>query len=143
MTSTKLAANKILNNILGVDTLTRPTKFHVGLSTTTIDRNGDGVSEPTAGKNYYRTTIETSHWNPAENSTITNGSQISFLKATGNWGVIKEIFISECSATGASGSCIWFHQPVIPNIPVLSGTTVIIPPESLVIKRDSDAYETG
>ena len=137
MPETTTTASLVLRKILTGTNYTPPPggNWLVGLSTTTILQNGTGHTEP-GGGSYSRQTISSSYWNDAENSTITNGCPIIFSKATSNWGTIKEIFIFY------NGS-IYFHQPLIPNITVNSGTTVIIPPESLIIKRDSFSYETG
>lgn len=142
MPSTSSAANLVLIKLLTGSGYNPTGTWYVGLSTQTIQSDGTGVSEPTSGS-YYRIAIDSNFWNPPENSTITNGCPITFHTATQKWGTIKEIFISNTNTLGTSGSYIFFHQPLIPSIPVNTGTRVIIPPESLIIKRDSRAYERG
>jgi len=134
MPETTRTAKLILTKMLTGGGYTVPT-WQVGLSKTTINIDGTGATEPVGGS-YGRRTLNASNWNDAENSVITNASPITFLKATSSWGTIKEIFISD-------GTNICFHQPLMPNITVDAGTTVIIPPGCLIIKRDSSSYETG
>ena len=135
MPETTTTASLVLRKLLTGTGYTPPT-WNVGLSTTTISDSGVGATEP-SGNNYARKTMGSDSWTIAEDSIISNASQILFSEASGSgWGTIKEIFISN------TGSVICFHQSLTPNIIVNGGTTVVIPPECLVIKRDSTSYET-
>lgn len=135
MPETTTTASLVLRKLLTGTGYTPPT-WNVGLSTTDIYTTGSGATEP-GGNGYARQSMVSDSWTVAEDSIISNASQILFSEASGSgWGVIKEIFISD------AGSVIYFHQPLNPNITVNGGTTVVIPPECLIIKRDSTLYET-
>lgn len=131
MPSTTIGAKSILKYLLiGA---TKPSTWKIGLSTTLINADGTGATNPTG--NYSSIVINENTWNTAENSKISNASLLTFPVATSGWGEIKEIFISD-------GTTIYFHEPVVPPILVNAGTTVVIQPGALVIDRKIIHYET-
>lgn len=131
MPSTTIGAKSILEYLLiGA---TKPSTWKIGLSTTLINADGTGATNPTG--NYSSIVINENTWNTAENSKISNASLLTFPVATSGWGEIKEIFISD-------GTTIYFHEPVVPPILVNAGTTVVIQPGALVIDRKIIHYET-
>lgn len=143
MSSTTSGAERTLKYILSGTTYSGLGSYlYIGLSTTTIATDGTNVTLPVAGMGYSTQPIARNpgNWNITEDGVISNTSEIAFPKATGNWGSVKEIFISIDSGTSASS--IQYHQPLAPNIPVNTGTTVVIPAGSLIIKRDSTSYQT-
>lgn len=147
MSSTTSGAERTLKYILSGTTYSGLGSYlYIGLSTTTITTGGTDVTLPVtlpvAGRGYSTRAIERNpgNWNITEDGVISNTNEIAFPKATGDWGSVKEIFISIDSGTSASS--IQYHQPLIPNIPVNTGTTVVIPAGSLIIKRDSTSYQT-
>lgn len=143
MSSTTSGAERTLKYILSGTTYSGLGSYlYIGLSTTTIATDGTNVTLPVAGRGYSTQPIARNpgNWNITEDGVISNTTEIAFPKATGNWGSVKEIFISIDSGTSASS--IQYHQPLVPNIPVNTGTTVVIPAGSLIIKRDSTSYQT-
>ena len=143
MSSTTSGAKRTLKYILSGTTYSGLGSYlYIGLSTTTIATDGTNVTLPVVGRGYSTQPIARNpgNWNITEDGVISNTSEIAFPKATGNWGSVKEIFISIDSGTSASS--IQYHQPIVPNIPVDVGTTVVIPAGSLIIKRDSTGYQT-
>lgn len=136
MPSTTTGAKSILEYLLINGT--KPAAWKIGLSTTLINTDGTGATNP-AG-NYSSISINANTWNTAENSEISNSSLIKFNKATSGWGLIKEIILF---ASAGGGENIYFHQPIIPPILVEEGTTVVIQPNSLVISRKIVHSERG
>lgn len=136
MPSTTIGAKSILEYLLiGV---TKPSTWKIGLSTTLINADGTGATNPTG--NYSSILINENTWNTAENSEISNSSLIEFEEATSDWGLIKEITLL---ASAGEGENIYFHQPIIPPILVEEGTTAVIQPNSLVISRKIVHSERG
>lgn len=75
----------IQNHIFGKATYTAPTHIFVGLSSTTPNPDGTGVTEP-AGNGYARVSTAPTDWNSATAATpsvVTNLNPVTFPQATG------------------------------------------------------------
>ena len=94
------AQNKVLDHVFGGTTYTPPATLLVGLSTSEIQNDGTGISEP-GGGGYARVSVSNtaSAWadavthEPMDRGVKTNTEQIEFPEATGAWGVISHFFI--------------------------------------------------
>lgn len=75
----------IQNHIFGKATYTAPAHIFVGLSSTTPNPDGTGVTEP-SGNGYARVSTAPTDWNSATNATpsvVTNANTVTFPQATG------------------------------------------------------------
>lgn len=93
--------NLILNSIFGGGVLTPPTTLYFGLSTTSVQEDGTGITEP-SGNGYVRVgvTNNITLFPITTTSSKTNGIAISFQSATGSWGNIKDFFVSDSLSGG-------------------------------------------
>lgn len=97
--------NLILNSIFGGAVLTPPSNLYFGLSTTSVQEDGTGITEP-IGNGYSRVSVinNVTNFPIVTNSIKTNGTNVSFQSASGNWGKILDFFISD-SITGGNILC--------------------------------------
>lgn len=79
--------NDILDVFTGIDaSLSEPTAFYVGLSSSTPQKNGTNVTEHSIGSdNYQRVAISSSEFNAAASGATTTNTDKSFNTATGDW----------------------------------------------------------
>ena len=129
----------LLNSLFGKTSnfgalATAPTLF-VGLSSTTPNPDGTGVTEP-VGNGYARVSTPAATWGAASlanPSAITNsGAVIAFPTATGSWaaGVNMTYLVFFDAASG--GNVIGFGALTTPK-PVLSGDTAQFNSSSLTV----------
>jgi len=119
--------------------------LYIHLSTTDIATDGSGATTPVGNYTMVYALRSADFWNITDDDVISNAVEFDFISndnygASSNWGTLKEIFISIDG--GVSASSIQYHQALIPNIPVNTGTRVVVPVGSLTIKRDSSSYQT-
>ena len=98
---TNYSENLILNSIFGGTTLIPPATLYFGLSTTSVQEDGTGITEPVAN-GYTRVAIanNTSLFATTTTSTKTNKIEVAYPSATGNWGTIVDFFISDAASAG-------------------------------------------
>lgn len=77
-----------------------PTRFYLGLSTSTPTLTGSGVSEPPTAAGYRRIEL-TNVLTVPSNGVISNKSEISFPKSSVSWGTITHFVLFD-SATGGN-----------------------------------------
>jgi hypothetical protein len=118
-------ANRILDRAFGAVTYTVPTTMYLGLSTTTINADGTGITEPSGGASYARVSIvnDKTQWSNASSGTLSNAAQFSFPQSSGSWGTITYVFLSD-SGTIAGGNLL-FYDALSPSRTVASLTTVL------------------
>jgi len=90
--------NKILDHIFGKGNYTPPT-IYVGLSTADPVDDGSGLAEP-SGNGYTRVQTSASNWNAASNGSLDNAVNITFARATGNWGTITHFALFDAATAG-------------------------------------------
>ena len=93
---------KILDMVWGNTAFTPASPLYVGLSTTTINDDGTGITEPSGGA-YARVAVgnrETNSWPNAAAGIKQNGTAIIFPTATASWGNVTYFFISDASSGG-------------------------------------------
>lgn len=122
MAITYYSANRILDRNFGGTAYSPPATMYFGLSTTTIQIDGTGATEPSGGS-YARVafTNDKTNWGTAVNASLTNSAAVTFPESTASWGTITHVFISDAS----SGGNIWFFDALSPARSVASATTVL------------------
>jgi hypothetical protein len=110
MSFTDFLEKKLLDHVWGGGDYVRAGTVYVGLSTTTVNDDGTGITEPSGGA-YARVAVTNNVTNfPASSgspSTKSNGTAITFPQASASWGTITHFFISDASSGGnilASGA---------------------------------------
>lgn len=104
MSFTNYLELKLLDLLFSDAAYTIPATLYVGLSTTAINNDGTGITEP-SGNAYARVAVtnNATNWpaatggNPASKS---NGTAVTFPTATGSWGTVVAFFIADASTAG-------------------------------------------
>jgi hypothetical protein len=119
---TYYAANRILDRNFGQVVYTPPATMYFGLSTTSINIDGTGATEPSGGA-YARVafTNDKTNWGTASNGSLANLVAATFAESTASWGTITHVFIADA----LSGGNIWFYDALSPSRIVQSATTVL------------------
>lgn len=76
--------------------------WYIGLSTTTINNDGTGITEPADGYARVQVTNNIVNWPAASGggpSTKQNANEIAFPMATGNWGQVTHFFFSDSAVS--------------------------------------------
>lgn len=130
-------SSKILDYIFGLENYAPPITFYLGLSTTTVNDDGTGVTEPNV-PSYNRIGINNNKivWSTAEisegKSLLKNLTEFEFNTATEAWGTAVSWFISDSE----SGGNILAYGDLNPPITINENSRVIIPVNSLTITLD-------
>lgn len=110
-----------------------PATMYLGLSTTTINASGTGVTEPDTAEGYARMAIATTtgNWDVVSAGITANSNAITFPTATGDgWSTITYVFLST-TATRATGEVLYYEAITPRDVPV--DTTVLFPAGSIQI----------
>jgi hypothetical protein len=93
--------NALINEAMGGVAFTSPGSIYVGLSTTTPNQSGTGISEP-SGNAYARVAVVNNATNfpNASNGSKSNGATITFPTATGSWGTVTYFFLADAASSG-------------------------------------------
>lgn len=75
-----------------------PEEFYIGLSSTTPDMSGEGVTEPSTTAGYKRVLLD-SLSQPVD-GVVSNEDDINFEESTSNWGTITHFVIYDAEAVG-------------------------------------------
>jgi len=118
------SANRILDRNFGSTAYSPPATYYVALSTTTINIDGTGITEPATGS-YARVAMpnDKSNWGGASNGSLANSASVTFIESTGSWGTITTVALTDNGSTG--GGNIWFFDTLTPSRAVASSTTVL------------------
>ncbi len=123
MSMPTIKANAILNHFLGNSPfLTPPTNWYLGISSTPLNTEGVGMTEPAASE-YHRLILPNNKntFTEAENFSVTLKDTFKFSKAIAPWGIYKYFFISE-SLTGEN---VWWSGKLIHERSVEISTTLV------------------
>lgn len=122
MAITYYSANRLLDYNFGGTSYSVPSNLFFGLSTTTINIDGTGATEPSGGS-YARVSLANNktNWGNASNASLTNSTSIQFAESTASWGTITYVFMSDASTSGN----IWWFDVLSPSRTVASATTVL------------------
>lgn len=123
-------ANKVLDNLFGGTSMPTTGTLYVGLSTTALNTNGTGYTEP-SGAGYARVSVTNSkqNFNQASNGTVTNQQTITFPESQASWGTIQYVFIADAS----SGGNVLYYDALTTPRTVASLTTLLFQPGTLQI----------
>jgi len=96
MSFTDWLENEVLNAILGATATLLPATVEIGLSTTSIEDDGSGYTEPVGGS-YARVSVtnDNTNWAPSVSGSKENAADIDFPAATGSWGTVTDWFICD------------------------------------------------
>jgi len=122
MAITYYSANRVLDFNFGGTSYSQPTNYYFGLSTTTINIDSSGATEPSGGS-YARVALTNNktNWGNASNAALTNSTAVQFTESTASWGTITYVFLSDSLTLGN----IWWFDALSPARTVASATTVL------------------
>lgn len=123
MPASTYLANKLLEHQVGKTAYTMPTVY-VGLSSTTPNINGTGVTEPSSG-GYARVATTGATWDTAASGAITNATAITFPDATGTWSSGDTMTHGVLYDASSGGNLLAFGAISTPK-PVETDDTVVI-----------------
>lgn len=131
---TNYQANLNLNHDLGGEAYTPPTKLYIGLSTTPIQKNGSGATEPSVSMGYQRVEVINTgaSWSISSAGIKYNLIDMSFPEATGAWGTITHVFLSD-SLTG--GNIRYYEILPKPRV-VQENATMLFKQQTLTFKDE-------
>ena len=122
MAITFYSANRVLDFNFGGTSYSQPATYYFGLSTTTINIDGTGATEPSGGA-YARVALTNNktNWGNASNASLTNSTAVQFIESTASWGTITYVGMWDASSSGN----IWWFDALSPARTVASATTVL------------------
>jgi len=112
---------RVLDHVLNDGTDTPTTTLHVGLSSTTPTDAGTNITEPSGGA-YARVSVPAATWDAAAAGAKSNGSIISFAKATADWLAAANLTYFVIMSALTAGSMEQFGALTTPK-PVTNGDT--------------------
>ena len=126
------ASTPILDYLFGGTSFSNPSTFYIGLSTTTIQNNGSGATEPSTGA-YSRVSLSNNKttWAAAANGTLSNLITIAFPESTLSWGTITYVFLASGGTTGIND--IWWFEALGTPKTVAAQTTVSFAPSAITV----------
>lgn len=100
--------NALIQKWLGNVDPTPPATWYFGVSTTPINNDGSGVTEPAASTGYTRITIPNNlnSWNDATNGIVTNKIRLEFPELQADAGTAVWYFL----APAATGNAAWMDR---------------------------------
>lgn len=100
---TDFLANEILDHVFGAAAYTAPATLYIALAdTTVVDADtGSTISEP-AGGSYARASVTNNKTNfsTASGGSLDNALEIAFAEATGSWGTVTDVVVTDASSNG-------------------------------------------
>lgn len=128
---TYYSANRVLDLNFGGSAYTQPATYYFGLSTTTINIDGTGMTEPSGGA-YARVSLTNNKTNfgNASNASLTNSTAVQFPESTASWGTITYVAMLDASSSGN----LWWFDALSPARTVASATTVLFAIGSITVQ---------
>ncbi len=98
---TNYLENRTLDHFFGATASTAPATLYIGFSTTTINDDGTGITEP-VGNNYSRIAVTNNATNFPAASAGSKSNGVAFVSAvaSGSWGTLTHAFIADASSGG-------------------------------------------
>ena len=123
-------SNKILNRYFGNVSDTVASTLYLGLSTTAINNDGTGATEPSGG-GYARVAVTNNktNWSNASNGILNNLTELSFPESSTSWGTVSHVFLSDT----IGGAPIYFDALATPRA-VQAQTTLIFAINTIQIR---------
>ena len=130
---TYLSANKINDYLFGGLSFTPPENYYLGISTTAINKNGAGITEPTDSV-YERIQIPNlkTLFTTSANGIVSNSQAFSYEESLEPWGIITHWFIS----SAPTGGEIWYAGSLTNSKTVEANTALLLPIGALQITTD-------
>ena len=116
---------------MGGVAFTPATTYYFGLSTTTINIDGTGATEPSGGA-YARVALtnDKTSWTTASNGALTNSVAVTFAESTASWGTITYVGMWDA----LTGGNLWWYDALSPTRTVASATTVLFAIGSITVQ---------
>lgn len=95
--------NALLDHLFGKASYTQPT-IYIGLSSSTPNDDGTGITEPSGG-GYARVSTAAADWNAASAGLTDNANVIDFGTATGDWGSALTHWVAFDASSGGNVLC--------------------------------------
>jgi hypothetical protein len=124
MAITTATANKVLDYLFGSIAFSNLSTMYMGLSTTQIQPDGTGATEPSTSTAYARIPIvnNKTNWRTASAASLSNSTAITFPESTASWGTITHVFLAASATVGAAD--IWYFEALSVPKTVQTSTTV-------------------
>lgn len=120
--------NGLIQKLLGnIDPPSIPATLYFGVSTTPINNDGSGVTEPGPTTGYARVALPNNlnTWNTASNGIVSNKIRIEFPELTADAGTAVWYFLSAAS----TGNAMWMDEFSSPRVLSQYTTLYILPGE--------------
>lgn len=118
--------NLVAGNVLKTKTTPAiPSKYYIGLSSTSPSMDGTGVTEPSSSGAYAR--VELSGLSEPASGVVTNSAEIAFDESTASWGTVTHFVIYDAK----TGGNLLMYGPLSSNRTVEAGTLMVVRPNSL------------
>lgn len=120
---TDYAVTQILDYYFGsVDSL--PTSWYLGLSTTTINADGTGITEPSGVDGYARVEIpnDKTNWTSESGGSLENSLSIYTPESLDAWGIITDAFLSD----SLSGGNPWWFDALDSSVNVSASGRIVV-----------------
>ena len=120
--------NGIIGEILGKIEFVVPDTIYMGISTTPVNNDGSGITEPSAASGYARVQLpnNSNTWNTPVSGTVTNKIIIQFPELQTDSGTAVAYFLAE----GSTGSAFWADSLSAPRVLSQFTTLYINPSEA-------------
>lgn len=124
-------ANNLLNYNFGNTSYTLPQQYWLALSTTTIQQDGTGCTEP-SGNGYARVGIDNNKttFSVSSQGSLTNNIQIQFPESTGTWGTVTYIAIFDSE----EGGNLLYFDSLAESRTIETQTTLMFMPNTITIQ---------
>ena len=137
---TNYLEGQLINHIFRTASFSKPGTMAIALSTSAaLDDTvtGGGMSEVTNSNNYARVTIAPAdaNWNAVSGGATSNVNSITFPQASGSWGTIEAVVVTD-SATYGAGNALFYGNLAVPK-PVSDGDTFSFASTGLTIQIDN------
>ena len=124
MTFTTLIDNSILDRFWNGTAWTGPTNIYAGFSSTTPNKGGTGITEPSTGA-YARQQITTANVNAAASSSATFATDVTFPVATADYVAGANLTYIVLWDAATAGTVVGYILITNPK-PILNGDTAKI-----------------
>lgn len=124
MAITNFQANKVNDFLFGGTSFTPGGTYYIGLSTTPIQANGTGATEPSGGS-YARVAVANNKTSFSTSSagSLQNQISIEFPESTTSWGTITYVFMSDSPNSG-QGNVLYYDALTTPR--TVQSATVLL-----------------
>ena len=117
---TEVLEMALLDLVWGADAYTPAADLYVGLSTTAINNDGTGITEPDALDGYARVQVtnDLTEWPAAASggpATKQNANEIAFPTASGTWGQVTHFFFATDGSSVLPADIIAFGALDVPR----------------------------